>query len=60
MYSRPEGEQSEAKLGNEVYLQVTRRTDYVLSEAASWINKHANQALLIKRRFADGGDPGME
>lgn len=50
-----------AKLGNEVYLQVTHRTENVLSETtASWINKHANLVLLIKTRYADGDDPGLE
>lgn len=49
-----------AKLGSEVYLQVTRRTENVLSETASWINKHANLVLLIKTRYADGDDPGLE
>lgn len=52
-----------ARLGNEVYLQVTRRTENVLSEKASLIEKHANLAnlvLLIKTPSADGDDPGLE
>lgn len=49
-----------AKPGSEVYLQVTHRTENVLSETASWINKHANPVLLIKTRCVDGDDPGLE
>lgn len=49
-----------SELIQEVYFQLTQRTECVLSWMASLVNKHANLVRVIKTKCANGDDPGLK